>query len=105
MNRGRGISLFWLALYLLTPLIVICLPLRVVETGPSLCLVKHIIGRPCPGCGMTRAAFAAAHGQFQLAWHYNHMVVIVLPLLGWVWLRNIIDEFRKIRPTFPLPRV
>ena len=30
----------------------------------SACVVKALIGVPCPGCGMTRAWLAAFHGEF-----------------------------------------
>ncbi|WP_157288401.1 DUF2752 domain-containing protein [Uliginosibacterium gangwonense] len=57
--------------------------------SPS-CLITTLTGHHCWGCGMTRAVVAALRGDFALAWHYNGMVVIVLPLL-------CVEYFRLLR--------
>jgi len=57
------------------------------------CLFKRVTGLHCPGCGMTRAAFATLHGDFGRAFRMNPVGVVLLPIaligvgietVGWV---------------------
>lgn len=43
------------------------------ETLPAMqvCAFKQLTGRPCPGCGMTRAFCAISHGRIGDAMHFN----------------------------------
>lgn len=34
---------------------------------PELCLVRNVLGAPCPGCGLTRSWTYVAHFQLQAA--------------------------------------
>ncbi|MDE7263029.1 MAG: DUF2752 domain-containing protein [Anaeroplasmataceae bacterium] len=45
------------------------------------CLLKLVIGYPCPGCGMTRATLSFLQLDFVKAFTYNPFVFL-LPLLG-----------------------
>jgi len=72
-------------------------PISYVESGPTICLFKLTTGHDCPGCGMTRAVSAALHGQFERAWRYNPRFVAVLPVLGWLWCRQVLREVRGLR--------
>jgi hypothetical protein len=38
---------------------------------PALCMWKSTVGINCPGCGLTRAFVAIAHGQWTAAWKFN----------------------------------
>ncbi|MEO8503317.1 MAG: DUF2752 domain-containing protein [Acidobacteriota bacterium] len=54
----------------------------------SLCFVRRFVGLPCPGCGMTRAFAALAHGDLAAAWHWHPLSPAVAAelFLGWlVW--------------------
>ncbi len=62
-------------------LCLVLLPTRWVERGPSLCLIKHLTGHECLGCGMTRAASALLHGNVSMAAGYNKGSLWVVPLL------------------------
>ena len=77
------------------------------QHGPSAagwfpgCLFHRLTGLECPGCGMTRAAYATLHGRFGEALRFNPLGMIVLPALGvWVgiqipaWLRGEAQAFR-----------
>lgn len=57
------------------------------------CIFRKLTGIECPGCGMTRATYAALHGNFAQAFWFNPVGVIILPLalfalglelIGWV---------------------
>jgi hypothetical protein len=40
-----------------------------------------LVGRiPCPGCGMTRAALALAHGDVHAATRMNPLAIVVVPM-------------------------
>ncbi|HEX6818917.1 MAG TPA: DUF2752 domain-containing protein [Ktedonobacterales bacterium] len=76
-----------LALCLLVPLLVLLIPPRWLEEHPVPCLSRLLVGRRCPGCGMTRALSCALHGRWRAAWRHNPRVAVVLPLLVWEWSR------------------
>jgi hypothetical protein len=47
------------------------LPWPAFLAGAELCPFHALTGLPCPGCGLTRAFRAIAHGEFQAAWGFN----------------------------------
>lgn len=49
------------------------------------CPIHYATGVSCPGCGMTRAAFALARFHFADAFHY-HPLVYVMPLIVLIFL-------------------
>lgn len=48
---------------------------------PSLCLIRHLTGWDCPGCGMGRALALLAAGEPFKAWHRHPFA---LPFLAWM---------------------
>lgn len=40
------------------------------------CIVKLLLGYPCPGCGMSRAAFALMRFDFAEAFRYNPFIYL-----------------------------
>ena len=50
-----------LALLVLTA--AAAMPVGRAERGPVVCPVRHVTGRPCPGCGLTRSFVRTAHGD------------------------------------------
>jgi len=61
-----------------------------VATGLPPCVPRLFFGLPCPGCGVTRAVFAAARGDFwsALFWHPLFWLPVFLAALAAVsaWL-------------------
>lgn len=55
----------------------------------SICLFKYITGFECWGCGITRAFDALFQFQFQKAFEFNPRIIIVAPLLFWIWLATL----------------
>jgi D-arabinose 1-dehydrogenase-like Zn-dependent alcohol dehydrogenase len=49
------------------------LPPGCLDRLPALCTMRRLTGLPCPGCGMTHAFVAIAHGHWDAALHYNAM--------------------------------
>lgn len=58
------------------------------------CPIRYLTGIPCLGCGMTRAAFAAAYGHWQLAWYY-HPLIYVMP---WLLLFWFVTKSMQVKP-------
>lgn len=58
-------------------------------TNSDFCLFKMIFGIKCPGCGMTHAIASLIKGDFRSAMNYNPRVIIVFPILLYVWLKCI----------------
>lgn len=54
-----------------------------IARGPRLCVISALIRRPCPACGMTRAAAALLRGDLRGARHCNPRIlpVAVIALL------------------------
>lgn len=97
MKHEPLMTLGKLGFLLALPLLLILIPTAWLERRRSLCIIKNLTGRNCPGCGMTRAISSASHGQFRQAWRYNRLVVIVLPILGYEWLQALRQAYRRYR--------
>lgn len=82
---------------MLLPIIFLLIPTSWFESRRSLCLIRNVFGVKCPGCGMTRAISCIFHGNLKKALQYNWLVVIVLPLLCYVWLEALLAEYQKYR--------
>ncbi len=46
------------------------------------CLFHALTGLQCPGCGGLRAVHRLLHGDIAAAWHFNPLLVGLVPLLG-----------------------
>ena len=44
-------------------LVAAVLPVSAVDSGPVVCPVRRLTGRPCPGCGLTRSLNRTLHGR------------------------------------------
>src|SRR5579875_2087166 len=80
------------SILLLLPVLLVLVPTSWLENRPSLCLVRTIFGIRCPGCGMSRAISCVFHGDFKKAFRYNRLVVVVFPLLCYIWLKEVVNE-------------
>ena len=60
------------------------------DEGHTICLWQNITGRECWGCGMTRALASLCYLDFTAAWEYHKAVVIVAPLLAWLWVKWLV---------------
>ena len=57
---------------------------------PGTCSYKRLVGKECPGCGLTRCFISAAHGDWARAWKFNPagiyffaVVLCQLPYRAW----------------------
>jgi hypothetical protein len=56
---------------------------------PRLCLFARLFQRPCPACGTLHALSALLHGDLAQALSFNRNVVVLAPLLVWIWFREL----------------
>ncbi|WP_418991311.1 DUF2752 domain-containing protein [Alistipes sp.] len=80
------------------PVLLYCIPQRLVFGGPTVCLFRNLFGTECYGCGMTRALFSLLHFDLSAAWSYNRLVVVVAPLLAWLYLKEVVGAVRALKP-------
>lgn len=67
----------------------------VYEKDDTICMFKNLTGLECPGCGMTRALISIIHFDFVIAYGYNKLVVVVAPLLLFLWLKMVCCVYRS----------
>lgn len=75
------------------PFCLYFIPLEWLLKQHSICLFKTMTGTECYGCGITRAVLFSMHFQFKAAFHYNPLVVFVMPLLIFIWLKTLRKSF------------
>ena len=90
-------SKIYLVFLIALPLPFIILPANYFDSGESLCMSKLLLHRECFGCGITRAIQHAIHFDFTRAWHYNKLVVLVLPVFILLWLIEIKKSLKKFK--------
>jgi len=54
------------------------------------CPLHQWTGLSCPGCGGLRALHQLSHGHFAAAFQLNALLIVLLPVVGWLALREII---------------
>ena len=85
---------------LLIPVALYFVPVEWLNSQHSVCLFRNLTGKECYGCGMTRAIVSAIHFQFENAYSYNKLFLIVLPLLVYIWGKTLFTL--RIGMTLPL---
>lgn len=78
--------------WLLIPVLLWLIPLKEVSQLQSTCIFKNITEFGCYGCGITRAVISAIQFQWSDAYEYNQLIVIVFPLLSFVWIRYLVKQ-------------
>ena len=73
---------------LIMPILLYFIPVEWLNKQPTICLFKYMFGFDCYGCGITRAIISGIQLNLQGALEYNKMIVIVLPLLTYIWIRT-----------------
>ncbi|MDV3856071.1 hypothetical protein CMT56_07410 [Elizabethkingia anophelis] len=84
-------------LIVLIPFFVLLIPIKFVLNQNSVCIFKNITGYECYGCGITRAVFFASRFRFQEAIQFNKLVVVVYPLLVYLWIKSLIKVYRSLK--------
>lgn len=96
-----GIKRLFLALklvaYILIPIILFILPVDYFDGGQDSCLSVLLFDQSCYACGMTRAMMRMIHFQFDDATDYNVLVLIVFPLLAFIWAMWFFSDLQKLK--------
>ena len=100
-NHPRFVGLR-LALYVIIPLILLALPADYFDTGKSICLSVLLLGRECYGCGMTRGIMHLIHFDFADAVYFNPLSLIVFPILGYLWIKYFLTDWKTYKRPTPL---
>jgi hypothetical protein len=89
LNNSRQFRILELTVICLIPVFLFIIPLDWVKEQNSVCLFKLVSGHECIGCGMTRAVLSVIHFRFHDALMFNKLVIIVFPLLFYIWAKTI----------------
>ncbi|MDR1005867.1 MAG: DUF2752 domain-containing protein [Bacteroidales bacterium] len=92
-KSSRQKALFFAVLGI--PFVLWFIPFDWLTTGHTLCLFKNIFGVECWGCGITRAVVCCLHFDFSVAWAYNKFIIVVYPLLLYIWIKTLVKYYRK----------
>ena len=85
-------------------LVLLSLPASYFDDGETICVWKRMLGVECPGCGLTRATQHFLHGEWEVALDYNPLVIVLVPLLGMVWLVQLVALIRFFRAYLAVPQ-
>lgn len=79
------------------PVVLYLIPIRwITDGGPTICLFKNITGHACYGCGITRAIFSLLHFEFATAFAYNKLVVVVAPMLLYLYIKEVLKTRKRL---------
>lgn len=76
--------------------------LSIVRFQLPFCPLASVLGVPCPGCGLTRATLALAHGDLQHALELHPLVLVLAPLFIWAMASAAFGYVRGPRPGRPV---
>ena len=91
----KNLYKLYLLILILTPVVLLILPVDFFDTGNSICFSVVFFNNECYACGMTRAIQHLIHFDFSIGYEYNKLSIIVLPLL-------ILSYYKEIRRIFNL---
>jgi hypothetical protein len=80
----------------LLPFLLSLVSLDKLDGKRSICLVKNIFGVECWGCGITKSVISAIQFDFVSAFNYNKLIVVVMPLMIYLWAKEIIKSIKNL---------
>ena len=86
-----------LCVLFLLPFLLSFLSLDKLESKHSICLFKNLFGIECYGCGITKAVIASIQLDFIRAFNYNKLIIIVMPLMIYLWIKEIIKSINVLK--------
>ena len=88
-NYKRIFAIAKIILGITIPLVLLILPSDYFDSGSSKCLSVMLFDAECYGCGTTRAVMHLLHGDFMDAFYFNMTSFVVLPLLIYLWIKEM----------------
>jgi hypothetical protein len=76
------------------------LPADFFDHGKAMCLSVVLFDQECFGCGITRAIQHLMHFDFEAAWGFNKLSVIILPMLLIIWAQEIKRSFPRAQAVY-----
>ena len=90
MSFSKILYRTYLSFLLIIPVtLVFILPANYFDEGQSICLSVLLFEKNCFACGMTRAIQHLIHLDFSIAWEFNKLSFVVLPLLILSYIKEI----------------
>jgi hypothetical protein len=78
-------------------IVLLYLPADYFDHGESICPSKVLLDMECLGCGITRAMQHVIHLDFVAAWNFNNLVVIVAPVLFFLWFQAMHKAWKEMK--------
>jgi hypothetical protein len=97
MNRQYLFQQIYFWVILILPVLLYFVPVERLNEQHTICLFKNIFGVECWGCGITRAVLCTLQFDFTTAFCYNKLIVIVFPLLVYVWGKRVMRNWQKLK--------
>ena len=96
-NFKNALQIGKLCVLFILPLLLSFISLNNLEGKRSLCLFKNLFGFECYGCGITKAIIACIQLDFIRAFEYNKLIVIVMPLIIYLWIKEILKSIKMLK--------
>jgi len=96
VNFKYALQISKLCVIFLLPFILSMVSLDKLEGKHSICLIKNLFGVECYGCGITKAVIACVQFDFIRAFNYNKLIVIVMPLIVYLGVKEIVQCVKTI---------
>lgn len=93
-NLKKNKALIVIVLLLLLPIVLRFITISNLEKAPTVCIYKNITGKDCWGCGTSRALISILNFDFKQAYQFNKRIIIVFPLLVFLWVKVIVKNVR-----------
>jgi len=87
-------------LLIFIPIVIALLPEDFFENKGSTCFSVIFLDQECYGCGMTRASMNLINFNFTQAWYTNKLSLIVIPLICFLWIKELLKEIKAIQSNF-----
>jgi hypothetical protein len=92
LSKNKFITCLKALCILLVPVALWFVPIISNEDASwSFCIFKNLTGHTCYGCGITRASLSLLHLRFNQALGFNKSVIIVFPILVFLWASRVIN--------------
>jgi len=96
-NLKKTLQICKLCVFFLLPFLLSMVSLDELERKRSICLFKNLFEVECCGCGLTKAVIAITQLDFVRAFEYNKLIVVVMPLIAYLCVKEMVDCAKEIK--------